>query len=258
MAAVREFLRQNGKTTMGQIAERTGARYANVHRAVVCLERVGEITPVPRESRSKIKAGSPTEEELIGQLRDGIEPIRRISQKSGLSDCLIKRICKRYGLRSELAKKYIASGLGLNPDLLPNPPVQITVSDKQRIMRENAQVIGEMLSEFPERSREMLAERARKKVWGGLAKYYEGLMSTRHFVMLVTTRAVYGYLLEEMKELGIKRILSLHRPKDQKARERALSEAETLKLEGAVRENLREIKNIAWGWRTAVASGSRS
>jgi hypothetical protein len=250
---VTQFLRQNPNATRKQIAEGTGMKYCTTVCLLLQLERKGAISHVLHESTGKVRPGSRLEAEIVADLRDGIEPMSAIGRKRKLHPDTIKTVNMKHGLRTKVVINHTHDGLGLNPDRLPEPVTPLTVSEKQAIMREYAPVVNKMLEEFPDRTREELKERAATRVWGGLAKYHKDLMSQRHFVMLVTKKAIYEYIQEQKKRLGVRRVLAIHKRESRTEQRREVSDAEAARLGMAIEQNLDNLNGFALSWRKAIA-----
>jgi hypothetical protein len=251
--AVTQFLKQNPNATRKQIAEGTGRKYCATQHLLLKLERKGAISHVLRESTGKVRPGNRLEAEIVADLRDGIEPMSAIGRKRKINSHTIMAVNMKHGLRTKVVINRTYRGSGFNPDRLPEPVTPLTVSEKQAIMREYAPVVNKMLEEFPDGISEELKERAATRVWGGLAKYHKDLMSPRHFVMLVTKRAIYEYIQEQKKQLGIRRVLAIHRRESRTEQRRELSDAEAARLGMAVEQNLDNLRAFAMQWRQAVA-----
>jgi hypothetical protein len=194
----------------------------------------------------RLDADSDLMSKVLQDLETTTDSLESIAKRNGLSEGTVRKFNDGKNIRTKIVGNN--SLYGLNVDKLDEPVTQLTVAEKQSILKNNLSFISRELEGLPEEVRRELEAAAKNSVWAGLSKYSKDLMLPQHFVMLVTRNVLSKYIREQMKKNSIKRQgqWSRRKPKETVPR-RELNGLESGQLDQFVKHELQNIREFIEG-----------
>ncbi len=216
------------------------------------LRSIGHLQKLPPRRIGTKYLADPKYIEVAGLLKNTIMTTVEIAKKTDVDRGIVSHILDAHNkagpmpLRTRAVEQATRCPSGLNPDTLENPLKVLARAEQREILARHMPAVREMLSDFPDMVRFEVEQRARRRVLAGLEKYSQYLMGERHFVLLVAKRAVYEYVVEIGKKIGIKRGRYLGHGKQQ-MKSKILSPEERTILDEAVEKNTGKIRERLQG-----------
>ncbi len=194
-------LRGNPTADTDAVAKAIGKDRDSTDGILRCMRRAGVLSNI-NLGRSRIPHRflvpvGKVEEQVAKELRETIKSVSEIANETNLTNRAVFFVNKERGIRTKLVNQNVLWGLKIEKLDVPVNP--LSLAERESILQANLNFILTEIKEFPEEARKILEPIAKSKVLVGLSKYYKELMSQQHFVMLVTRRVVYEYLVEEKR-----------------------------------------------------------